>query len=200
MDRFDPATLAFYSAEAEDYAAYGPNGIAGQLDRFLDLLPEGARILELGCGAGRDAAHMAARGFDVDPTDGVPEMVALATRRSGLRARVMRFDELEAQGHYDAVVACYSLLHVPRGGLVEVLQRVWQALKPGGRHMATFKTGANEGRDRLGRYYNYLSEPEIRADYAAAGTWCEVEAEASEGRGYEGDVAAFLAITMRKPA
>ena len=200
MPGFDPATLAFYAAEAADYAANGPGGLGDQLDAFLDRLPPGARILELGCGSGRDAAAMEARGFQVEPTDGVPEMAAQAAARLGRPVRVMRFDELDAVEAYDAVVAAYSLLHVPRGALDGVLRRVWLALRPGGWHFATYKTGAADGRDRLGRYYNYPDEAALRASYLAAGDWLVIETETSEGHGYEGALAHFVAITLRKTA
>jgi SAM-dependent methyltransferase len=198
MPAFDPDTLAFYAGEAPDYAASGPGGVGRHLDPFLERLEPGARILELGCGSGRDAANMEARGFLVEPTDGVAEMVAQAEARLGRPVRVMRFDELDAVEEYDGVVAAYSLLHVPREGLVDVLTRVWRALKPGGWHAATYKTAGGEGRDRLGRYYNYPSEAELRAYYSAAGDWSAVETETGEGRGYDGGESRYIMIMLRK--
>lgn len=200
MISFDPATLAFYAAEAPDYAASSPGGIGRHLEGFLERLTPEASILELGCGSGRDAEHMESRGFKVEPTDGVPEMAAQAEARLGRAVRVMRFDELDELARYDGVVAAYSLLHVPREGLTDVLARIWRALKPGGWHVATYKTANSEGRDRLGRYYNYPSEAELRAFYAAAGAWSDITIETGEGRGYEGGVSRFAMITMRKRA
>lgn len=200
MPSFDPATLAFYTSEAPDYAASNSGGIGRHLEGFLERLAPGASILELGCGSGRDAEHMISHGFAVDPTDGVPEMAAQAETRLGRAVRVMRFDELAAIEQYDGVVAAYSLLHVPRAGLTDVLTRIWRALKSGGWHIATYKTSSDEGRDRLGRYYNYPNETELRAFYAAAGDWDEVAIETGEGRGYEGGISRFMMITLRKPA
>jgi SAM-dependent methyltransferase len=200
MTQFDPVTLEFYAAEAPDYAASSPGGIGRHLAPFLERLAPGASILELGCGSGRDAAQMEALGFEVEPTDGVAEMAEQAAARLGRPVRVLRFDELDAAEGYDGVVAAYSLLHVPREGLVEVLRRVWRALRPGGWHVATYKTGQGEGRDRLGRYHNYPSEPELLEFYAAAGEWSHVSVEAGEGRGYEGGVSSFAMIILRKAA
>lgn len=198
MTSFDPATLAFYAKEAPDYAASGPGGIGRHLNGFLERLIPGGRVLELGCGSGRDAAHMEACGFVVEPTDGVPEMVAQAAARLGRPVRLMRFDELEAVKRYDGVVAAYSLLHVPRAGLSDVLRSIWRALKPGGWHVATYKTAGGEGRDRLGRYYNYPTEAELRTFYSTAGDWSDIETETGEGRGYEGGVSSYVMITLRK--
>lgn len=198
MKSFDPATLAFYAREAADYAANGPGGIGARLDAFLARLPRGGSILELGCGAGRDAATMAARGFLVDPTDGVPEMVAEAEALLGRPVRLMRFDQLEADCAYDGVVATYALLHVPIAELVDTLARVWRALKPGGWHVATYKSGTSEGRDRLGRYYNYLSRELAEASYRAAGDWAELSFETGAVRGYEGGLSPWIEVTARK--
>ncbi|MGH6696810.1 hypothetical protein [Sphingopyxis sp.] len=50
MSGYDARTLAFYAAEAPVYTASGKLGVSRHLDRFLDRLPAGADILELGCG------------------------------------------------------------------------------------------------------------------------------------------------------
>ena len=150
----DPATLNFYAAEAPVYAASGPGGTSRRLAGFLARLGPGARILELGCGGGRDAAAMLAAGFEVDATDGSPALAAEAERRLGRSVRVMRFDELAAVEEYDAVWAAACLLHVPRAGLSGVLARVRRALRPGGLHHASYKAAGAEGRDRFGRLFN----------------------------------------------
>lgn len=198
MPGFDPETLSFYAAEARAYAARWPEGNFADLSAFLDRLPPGATVLELGCGSGRDAAFMAARGFAVQPTDGVPEMAAEAAARLGQAVPVMRFDQLSAREEFDAVVASAALLHVPRADLPDILGRIWTALKPGGWHLASYKSGGSDGRDRLGRYYNYLSEAEARACYRQAGTWAELAFTAGEGRGYEGSVSPWIKVTARK--
>ena len=46
---------------------------------------------------------MIAARFDVDSTDGTPEIARKAEERLGRRVRVMRFDELDALEVYDAV-------------------------------------------------------------------------------------------------
>jgi SAM-dependent methyltransferase len=194
----DPATLAFYAAEAPVYVTARPEDVSLEVVKFLKLLPPGASILELGCGGGFDAAYMIAAGFDVEPTDGVPEMAAEAEARLGRPVRVMRFDQLDDVERYDAVIASASLLHVPRTGLPDVLGRVWRALKPGGWHMATYKTGAPEGFDRHGRYYNQPTAADAEAFYRAAGDWSAIEIEESMGVGYFSEPSAWLKIVAQK--
>lgn len=194
----DLATLAFYATEAPVYTASGKDGSSKHLGPFLARLRPGASVLELGCGGGYDAAFMIARGFDVEPTDGVPAMAAKARERIGRPVKVMRFDQLEDEGRYDAVVACASLLHVPRQGLAGVLARIHRALRPGGWHLASYKGGGQEGRDRFGRYFNYLDSDQARAAYDAAAPWGSVEIEEGIGGGYDGVQGPWLRVIARK--
>lgn len=198
MNHADPATLAFYSAEAPTYVTARPEAVWHQLPDFLVRLPTGASILELGSGAGIDAAFMIAQGFAVEPTDGVAEMAAQAEARLGRPVRVMRFDEIDAVERYDAVVANASLLHVPRAGLPDILARMWHALVPGGWHLASYKTGGDEGYDEFGRYYNRPSAEQAGAAYRSAGEWSVFEVEDSFSPGHFGKPSAWLTIIVQK--
>lgn len=195
---YDPQTLAFYETEAPVYTASGKDGESRHLGAFLARLPSGASILELGCGGGHDAAFMLARGFAVDATDGVPEMAEKACQRTGQPVRVMRFDELAALERYDAVVASASLLHVPRAALPGILVRVFNALKPGGWHLASYKGGGREGRDRFGRYFNYLSCADAQAAYRSAAPWTSLVIEDGQGGGYDGVSGPWTTVIARK--
>ena len=107
----DPATIAYYEANAPRYTLSFGQAPSRHLDRFLDRLAPGARVLELGCGGGRDSARIRERGFDLDATDGTAAMVRKANERFDVGARVMTFEELDAQSEYDAVWAHACLLH-----------------------------------------------------------------------------------------
>jgi SAM-dependent methyltransferase len=197
-DTSDPATLAFYAAQAPTYVTARPEMVDPHLLAFLDQLPCGASILELGCGGGRDAAEMMRRGFDVDMTDGVAAMAAQAEAYVGKPVRVMRFDELTAIDRYDAVIANAALLHVPKAGLPDIVGRIWRALKPGGLHMATYKTGGGEGYDEHGRYYNRPSQDELTQAYELAGHWSALDIEAFMGEGHFSKPSAWLKIIVQK--
>ncbi len=199
MSGFDPQTLAFYAREASTYLSKRPEDVEPYLPEFLDSLAPGAQILDMGCGGGRNAEYMIERGFVVDPTDGVAEMAAQAEARLGAPVRVMRFDELESVAQYDAVVACAALLHVPRDGLPDILGRIWRALKPGGLHFATYKTGGIEGRDDHGRYYNYPDRAVLESAYNQGGQWAEMDIIGYEGVGYFSAPCSWLRIIVRKP-
>ena len=84
---------------------------------------------------------MIAAGFDVDPTDGSPEIARIAEERLGRPVRVVHFDKLDALETYDAIWANASLLRVPRSSLPQIFALVFQALRPGGLHFASYKGG-----------------------------------------------------------
>lgn len=194
----DPATLAFYEAQAARYAAVFGTAPSRDLDPFLDRLPPGACILELGCGGGQDSARMIERGFAADPTDGTAAMVAAANARFGIGARQLRFDQLEADDAYDAVWAHACLLHVARADLPGVLARIRRALHPGGWHYASFKLGEAEGRDPLGRLTNFPDHHWLLACYQAAG-FAIADQRTFRGEGADGVVRDWCALTVQRP-
>src|SRR5579872_2783461 len=164
----DDATLQFYRDNAASYAAWA-KAPSTRLTNFLAMLPPGGSILELGCGAGNHAAEMLSRGFAVRATDGSPEMAEEASRRLNHPVEVMRFDELDDHDAYHGVWASACLLHVPRDELGAILARIHRALRDDGVFYASYKIGESDGRDSLGRYYNYPSPEWLEATYAASG-------------------------------
>jgi SAM-dependent methyltransferase len=193
----DDETLRFYGSNAQAYAKREITRHT-RLNRFLALLAPGASILELGCGAGADAAEMLGRGFDVCPTDGSPEMASEASRRLGRPVETLLFHDLDKVEAYDGVWANACLLHVPRSELAQVLARIWRALRPAGYFYASFKAGAADGRDTLNRYYNYPPPDWLRANYAEAGSWSSLSIETGEVRGFDDELAAMLFVVARK--
>jgi SAM-dependent methyltransferase len=193
----DPATLGFYAAEARAYANRRHTVDAARLDAFLTMLPVKAAILELGCGGGQDSEAMLARGFDVTPTDGSPELAREAQMRLGRPVRVLLFGDLDETDRYHGVWARACLLHVPRSGLPAIVRRVHSSLKAGGVFYASFKAGAREGRDRFRRYYNYPSPAWLREAYGNV-TWASMDIEATTGGGYDGMPTERLHVIARK--
>lgn len=194
----DPDTIAFYQARAPHYVLKFGQAHSYQLDPFLDRLPPGGRVLELGCGGGQDAARIAARGFTVDATDATPAMVAKANERWSVSARVMAFDELDAEAAYDGVWAHASLLHCPREALPGVLHRIHRALRPGGWHFASYKLGTDEGRDGLGRFYNFPSADWLADQYGAIPGWSIAETRRYTAGGFDNVERDWIDITVSK--
>ncbi len=124
---------------------------------FLNLLPEGALILDFGCGSGRDALEFLKRGYQVEATDGSEEMCRAAAELTGLAVRQMLFQELDEKEKYDGIWACSSILHLSKPELEDVLERMTAALKKNGIIYTSFKYGVFEG-ERNGRYFTDFTE------------------------------------------
>ena len=152
------ATLAYYAANAEAFASSTASiEFSAVQERFEALLEPGARVLDFGCGSGRDAKRFAEAGFAVDAVDGSPELCAIASRHAGLPVRCMRFEELDAEGVYDGIWACSSILHVPSAQLPALLAKMAAALGDSGVVYTSFKYGEGEGM-RHGRYFSDFTE------------------------------------------
>jgi SAM-dependent methyltransferase len=193
----DQETLQFYRQNAQAYAEWGKPP-STRLTDFLALLPPGGTILELGCGAGNHSAKMLAAGFAVRPTDGSPEMAREASRRLGRPVETLLFHELDEVEAFDGVWASACLLHVPRDELSGILAKIHRALKPEGVFYASFKSGQGDGRDKLGRYYNYPSPEWLASTYAEAGPWRELASDTSEIKSFDEAPATMLHLTVRK--
>jgi SAM-dependent methyltransferase len=194
----DDDTLQFYRHNAGTYADWA-RAPSARLAGFLAMLPPGAAILELGCGAGNHSAEMLARGFRVRATDGSPEMADIAARRLDHPVEALRFDELDDEALYNAVWASACLLHVPREELAAILGRIHRALRPDGLFYASYKVGEGDGRDSLGRYYNYPSQEWLEATYAASGRWQAIKSDTSLVKSFDDAPATMLHVVVRKP-
>lgn len=194
----DPETLTFYQTRAPHYVLKFGQAHSYQLDPFLDRLPAGASVLELGCGGGQDSARTKARGFVVDATDATPAMVAKANERWGVGARVMTFDELDSDAAYDGVWAHACLLHCPRAALPGVLARIDRALRPGGWFFASYKLGEAEGRDSLGRFYNFPDADWLTAQYASIAGWQIAETRRYSAGGFDNVERDWIDIVVQK--
>ncbi len=116
-----------------------------------ELLP-GARILDAGCGSGRDVRAFSDMGFVVEAFDASAELVALARQFSGSAVAQKRFQEVDAVETYDGIWCCASLLHISEAELPDVMTRLAIALKPNGIWYLSFKYGRGE-REKDGRRF-----------------------------------------------
>ena len=128
--------------------------------RFLRMLPPHAYILDFGCGSGRDAKAFLDQGYQVDAVDGSPELCCIASELIGKPVKQMLFNDFSVSNQYDGIWACASILHLPRRDLVNVLQKISNALKTDGVLYASFKYGSYEGM-RDGRYFTDFTEESL---------------------------------------
>lgn len=196
-DEHDP-TARFYAENAQAYASRQSTAGYERLDGFLAKLEPGARILELGCGGGRDSARMMALGFDVRPTDGTAEIAEQAAARLGVPVPVLRFEDIALDAAVDGVWASACLLHVPRADLPSILAKIHAALRSGGVFYASFKAGEGEGHDALQRFFNYPSADWLRTVYGNC-DWASLEIDERAGGAYDDKPTQWLHVTVVKP-
>ena len=181
----DPETMAFYDGDPEGYSASTIDGDVSDLrGRFSSLLAPGARVLDLGCGSGRDTLAFTRDGFDVTAVDGSEGMCRVASVYTGVPVRCLDFMDLDYEGEFDGVWACASLLHLRPDELPTALSLIRRALVDGGVLCMSFKRGGFSGR-RDGRWYTDL-EPEAMAGLAegaglsVVGIWTDADARGTE--------------------
>ena len=89
-------------------------------DKFIDALC-GKKILDFGCGSGRDTKYFIEAGLDVVATDGSEEMCKCASEYTGIHVQKMLFQELDENERYNGIWACSSILHLPETELKKFL-------------------------------------------------------------------------------
>ncbi|MCR4764180.1 MAG: methyltransferase domain-containing protein [Lachnospiraceae bacterium] len=151
-------TLDYYEKNAESFVT-GTQDVRFEdtQKRFASLLPDGAYILDFGCGSGRDAKAFLDMGYRVDAIDGSEKLCELASENVGITVRKMLFSELDECGKYDGIWACASILHLPKEELKSVFGKMLRAVKSGGYIYTSFKYGDFEG-CRNDRYFTDFTE------------------------------------------
>lgn len=130
-------------------------------DKFVSLLPYGGRILDAGCGSGRDSKAFIKQGYSVVAFDASREMCKRASELLGQEVWQMKFDEMSFEDEFDGVWACASLLHVGGNNLLDILNKIHNALKEDGLFYASFKYGDGE-KERGERSFIDFTEESIK--------------------------------------
>lgn len=130
-------TLGDYDSVAESFwAGTRDHDVTQNYAALLDALagtPPPLRLLDLGCGPGRDLLALTALGHVVTGLDGSPVFAEMARAQSGCRVLQQNFVQLELGEHeFDGVFANASLFHVPGAELDRVLSELFRAIVPGG--------------------------------------------------------------------
>ena len=146
-------SIEYYDKNAVEYFERTVDiNMQSMWDLFTEQLPEGASVLDLGCGSGRDSAYFISCGFDVTAMDASEEMCDLASIHIGQDVLHLSFAEMDFNEVFDGIWACASLLHVPSDGIDTILSKVINSLKINGVLFMSFRYGEYEG-ERDGRHY-----------------------------------------------
>ena len=142
-------------------------------DKFESYVIDGGRILDAGCGSGRDSRAFKHHGYSVVAFDASREMCKLASELLDQEVWQMRFDEIAFDEEFDGIWACASLLHVPEDELPSVFSRLNKALKVNGKMYLSFKLGVGT-KQRGERTFTDFTEESLQVQLDAVG-FCVVE-------------------------
>ncbi|MFZ3620436.1 class I SAM-dependent methyltransferase [Leclercia barmai] len=156
-------TLKYYQDNAQTFFDGTVNvDMSSLYETFTRHLASGARVLDAGCGSGRDAKAFKEMGYQVEAFDASSAMVELAREHTGLPVQLMSFADVNWKEEFDGIWCCASLLHVPAEELPGVMRKLADALKPGGVWYVSFKYGDGE-REVDGRRFTDMDEVGLRA-------------------------------------
>ena len=151
-------TIDYYNTNAEEF--YNNTVGIGLNDfyvKFLKHIPEAGRILDLGCGSGRDSLYFLEKDYDVTSLDASEEMVKLSSELTKRKTLYLRIEDIDFQNQFDGIWACASLLHIDKTLTKSVYHILCNALIDGGVLYASYKYG--KGTSILeDRYYNNYDE------------------------------------------
>src|SRR3954454_7614859 len=97
-----------FGAVAANYDRYRPGYPETLIDDLLALRP--TDVLDIGCGTGKAARQLVARGLDVLGVEIDPEMAAVA-RAHGLAVEVVGFEQWEPAGRTFDLIVCGQAWH-----------------------------------------------------------------------------------------
>lgn len=178
------------------------------VEEIMNLLPAGARVLDVGAGQGRNALVLAQRGFEVDAVEGQATGAAQIQERAdaltlgNLRSHHTRIETFEGGSErYDAMCFINVLQFFPPTGAAALLSRLKEATKAGGYHGIIVPTEASDALMATigGRLW---SEAEIRESYA---DWVIESCETFEGMSVatnaqgQTELCKGLQVIVRKP-
>lgn len=126
-------TLTYYETHAEEYiqSTY-PIDMSPACDRFLKYIPQGGRIIDIGCGSGRDMKYFRSKGYVVEGLDASASMCKKAAQYTGLPVTCIKMQSWRPHHAYDGIWSCASLLHLTEESILQFMQTARQALKTSG--------------------------------------------------------------------
>ena len=163
-------TLTYYENNAEYLSQRYESAMVDNIHALLlKTFPITSRLLEIGCGSGRDASFMYQNGYDILALDGSVEMIAEAKRcHPELTAQldVVRIpDQLYFEpSSFDGVYSIATLMHLDKDAINHTIEKIELILKPRGKFLFSVSIQRDDvdeqGKDEKGRHFTDMSELE----------------------------------------
>jgi SAM-dependent methyltransferase len=148
----DLCTLKYYSAHAPQVAQRYEDAPSSLAPRLSSSFHAGGRVLDIGCGSGRDLAELARQGFQPFGVDGTPEFVELAQQyHPELKGRVVHGllpdFIVPFNGEFDGVLCCAVLMHIDSTELFNAALTIKRCLKVNGRLLISVPSQRSDTKD-----------------------------------------------------
>ncbi|WP_035785929.1 class I SAM-dependent methyltransferase [Butyrivibrio sp. XPD2002] len=161
--------VEYYNENADSFFAGSVNADMSEArNKFTSYIPNKSRVLDAGCGSGRDSKAFLDAGYDVVSFDASKEMCRRASELIGRDVGNMRFEDMPFDNEFDGIWASASLLHVPMTDLPRIMKKMNTALKTGGVMYASFKYG-NGTKMRGERKFSDFNEKSVIPLFENAG-------------------------------
>lgn len=166
---YQSKTIDYYDRESKDYISSTKTINLNSLYRIFREsgiirkgLPRGALILDAGCGSGRDSRYFIQHGYRVVSFDASKKMVDHCLSYPYSYCIQKSFNEIEYLEEFDAVWACASLLHLNLSDFTDALERLNNALIPGGIIYFSLKSkGSSKPSIDSGRKFFFYDQSEV---------------------------------------
>ena len=137
------------------------------VDKFLNYL-EGKKVLDIGCGVGNLTKYIMDKGFNVEGIDLSKEMLNIAKQKySDIKFYEMNMKEITLRKKYDGIMLAYSLFHLTKKEVIEVLPKYYDLLNSNCKILLILQYGQGERivneplKEGLKIFINYYSQDEI---------------------------------------
>ena len=149
----------YYESNAERYAAETISvDMSEQYQRFLPLLKDGVKLLDVGSGSGRDACYFQKQGYQVTALE--PSKNLCREIRKVFSGEIMCSDiqNYQPAERYDGIWACASLIHLQEEEVLQFFEKIDQYLDDNGIIYISGKNGIPTGKVEDGRFFLEFTE------------------------------------------
>lgn len=177
MNKTYQNTTKVYDTLGKKYLSDSEKAIPPERKDFIKNIPAGAKILDVGCGGGRDAKEFVKNGFRVTGIDlsGVLIKIAQGEVSEATFKKMSVLDIKFPKESYDAIWAHAVLLHLVREDVIKALSGLHKILKLGGLLHVRVKKGKGEAlvKEKISgwqeRFYTYFSKKEVESMFKKVG-------------------------------
>ena len=157
-------TINYYDKHASQYFERTSQvDLVALYTEFLKYIPEGGRIMDLGCGSGRDVKWFREHDYDAYGLDASEELVKIARNQFDIPVEVGLIEEWVTDEVFDGIWCCASLMHLDDMSFDKFLSNLRCNLRLGGALFISVKEGIDSGVSEDGRYFRDFNDEALNA-------------------------------------